>query len=43
MYSYLLAAEDLEAPRGTVDGGKVSGTETSKEKGMSHVHTPGVD
>ena len=31
MYSYLLAAEDSEAPRGTstVDGGEVSGTGTS--------------
>ena len=40
MYSYLLAAEDSEAPRGTstVDGGEVSGTGTSKEKGMSHTH-----
>ena len=39
LYSYLSTAEDEEESRGTVHGSEASGTETNKEKGMSHAST----
>ena len=38
LYSYLSTAEDEEESRGTVHGSEASGTETNKEKGISHAY-----
>ena len=39
LQSYLLTAKNVEESRGIVDGSEASGTETNKEKGMSHART----